>query len=147
MIIRKANLADSKKVYVLHCKMLAELNKKFDERYKKLPENELIKLMRKRNFHFLVAEDKGKIIGFINTSIHKQDEEVKRAYINGAFVVKEYRRQNIANRLLNNIIKIAKENNCFEVRLSSNVLNTTAIKTWPTIGFQEYHIEFRKKLK
>lgn len=85
--------------------------------------------------NWLVYVDNDKIIGFINF-----DTIYERAELEYIYVEKEYRRKNIATKLLENMWKILNEKNIHSITLEVNCNNIAAIKFYEKNGFEKVSI-------
>lgn len=64
-------------------------------------------------------------------------KNIKTMWIGGMSVAPEFRRQQIAKELMNYAKKLAKEENCDEIRLEVITTNTKAKKLYESLGFTE----------
>ncbi|MBT3941082.1 GNAT family N-acetyltransferase [Candidatus Woesearchaeota archaeon] len=149
MIIRKAKLSDSKELYRLYNLAVKGFKQDFGIIvHAETPITYIKKVIRKRKTLFLVAEDKGKLIGFaIAGRFEAADDKRERVFVDNVFVIKEYRKKGVASNFMKKILNWAKKNKCVRVGLSSHVKNKTALALWPKLGFKEHHISFKKDLK
>lgn len=114
--------------------MLKELDLNDIEQLKKLTINFNFELtiedLKKENDYYIGYIDNRKLVAFLNYSIYYE-----RVEINYIFVMPEYRRRNIATKMLNYMLEKIKnlENITLEVRQS----NYSAIELYKTFGFEE----------
>ena len=131
-----------------------------DDIYKAICELEKIEYPRKKfekaffpnlmdeNIYYLVAEKEGVFAGFI--SLHVQTlihHGGKVGEVQELFVVKTYRGQGIGVNLLHEIEKVAGENDCELIEVSSNSARSRAAEFYVKEGFTKSHVKFTKILK
>lgn len=137
---------------------------KYYEGYKKLvlllwPDIELEEIDMLINEHkttkdriILVLNDNNPI-GFINSSVRTDyvegQDEGPVGYIEGIFVLKEYRKQNIAKTLVEEAIKYFKTLNIKEIASDSEMDNEASYHFHKAIGFPEPTLirHYIKKIK
>jgi len=96
------------------------------------------------NFAFVV-EDKGKIIGFVTSSIRTIIRYPKPIMeLDELFVVEEYRKQGIGKQLIEKIESLAKEKDCHRMYIASADRFTTAHKFYEGLGYTKYGYHFYK---
>lgn len=114
--------------------MIKELDLNDIEQLKNLIKNFNFELtiedLKKENDYYIGYIDNHELVAFLNYSIYYE-----RAEINYIFVISEYRRQNIATKMLNSMLEKIEslENITLEVRQS----NHGAIELYKKFGFQE----------
>lgn len=94
--------------------------------------------IKKKNNHILVA-DNGKVIGFIEFFIKKNDNlfKIKKyGYLNSATTLKEHRGKGVAKALSKAALKFLKSKGIKYVRANVYNSNKVAMKTWIKIGFK-----------
>jgi ribosomal-protein-alanine N-acetyltransferase len=100
----------------------------------------------KREFNFIYDKDSSfsnwliyvendKIIGFINF-----DTIYERAELEYIYVEKEYRRKNIATKLLESMWKILEKKDIHSITLEVNCNNAAAIKFYEKNGFEKVSV-------
>lgn len=95
--------------------------------------------IKKRNNHIFVADLNGKIIGFIEFFIKKNENcfKIKRyGYLNTAVTHKDYRKKGVAKSLANSALKFFKDKKIKYVKANVYNQNQIAMKTWIKLGFQ-----------
>jgi ribosomal protein S18 acetylase RimI-like enzyme len=120
---------------------------------KERPLNEIkkrvLKKLNNKKGRFLVAEDKGKIVGFVYGSIevfkHLVFEPYKRGNIQHLWVSREYRNRGIGTRLKKEISDWLKKNKCEYSRLRVPYKNP-ARKLYKKWGFEDSREIMIKKL-
>jgi len=152
MKIRRANQKDLKVLNDLQiklakyerkiCKTLKNpelLRKKYNEYYKKK--------IKQKNCVFWVAEENKKIVGYVFGEIETPKHlhiYKKRGYIHDAFVLEEYRKIGIGEKLIQKLIQWFKLNGIKWIRVSAYTNNKSAIKFWKKMGFKDYVIDMTK---
>ena len=97
-----------------------------------------------------VAEVDGQIVGSGFGKIEENKPkyiEPRHGYIGFIFVKEAFRRQGIAETILETLIEWFKENDVFEARLRVYSGNDAAIKAYEKKGFSSGLIEMRKSLR
>lgn len=149
MKIREAKKADFEEYSRIKEEDYREYSKliKKNIKYSKKDSNlEFQGILKSKEDYLFFAEDKGKIIGFIHGEIEKNTSG-KKADIESIHVIKEYRKNGIASKLINNFIRIAKSKKCNYLTLKVNKKNTNAIKLYNKFGFEITNYVMRKELK
>lgn len=105
--------------------------------------------IRSPNGLVLVAEDKGKLVGYSLNYI-KKDVPVfipdKTGYLSDLFVKKEYRGKGISSGFKKRAIKWFRKKGIKIASIAAHTENKEARKIYSKWGFEEYHIELRKKI-
>lgn len=104
--------------------------------------------LRNRNIHLFIAEDKGKVAGFIELLIKKNHKifKVKRfGYINSLVIDKRYRKKGICRLLVKKAMGFFRQKKIRYVRTNVYFSNRTAIKTWPKMKFKPESMFMIKK--
>jgi ribosomal protein S18 acetylase RimI-like enzyme len=107
--------------------------------YRKRLKNKL----KKRNYRFFIAEDRGKPVGFIGGSISKLPKFYKyhrRGEIGPIFIRQGYRKKGIGSKLVGELFDWFKSKGIRWVRIKVYKKNTSAISFWKKMGFKEYVI-------
>ena len=152
MKIRKATKKDLKSLNELQlaladyeCFLCKTLKK--PESVKKKYFNNYKKKIKSKNCIFFVAEDKGKIIGYVLGEIETPEHPHifnKRGYIVDAFILKEYRRMGMGEQLFQELIKWFKSKGVKWIKVGVYANNFNSIKFWGKMGFKEYVIWMTK---
>lgn len=87
--------------------------------------------LKNNHSHFLVAQDKGKVLGYIGSHCYSGE-----CYISNVAVFREFRNQNIGSMLLKNLIDFMK-NKCDFISLEVRKSNISAIKLYEKFGFKK----------
>ena len=144
IIYRKAKKTDFEQYY--------RLNKLYDDEYKKITFNEqffknshkfvMNEFEDKLKNYFIVAEIGKEIIGYFEGIFN---DRYKNAYIADVFVLKEYRKLNIATKMKDLFLEKLKKRKYKEVRLDVNIKNP-AINLYNNWGFEITKYRMVKKL-
>jgi len=148
MIIRQAKKSDKKEVIKLHIK-LARSSMKFDKLI--IPTRigcNILNDFEKNDAIILVAEDKGKLIGFAYGTIKKVKHLSigRMGHFNDCYIEKAYRRKGIARKLTKQLMNWYKIKKIKYVDVYVDSKNTTGLKTWTCLGFRETDKCMRRKL-
>lgn len=112
-----------------HTEKIAELEKTcFSSPWSESGLNEEIDNLQS---HFIVAVDDKNILGYIGVQ-----EIVGEAYITNIAVFPEYRRQGVAQRLLQKAIDGAKQRDCIFITLEVRKSNSNAIALYEKLDFK-----------
>jgi ribosomal protein S18 acetylase RimI-like enzyme len=128
VIIRPARVADADAV--------AALSKQLG--YDAAPDavaDRLARLLGRREQQFLVADEDGRVVGWIHMLVTEYVEAEAFVQIGGLVVDREYRRQGIGRRLLAQAEEWAAQQGCSVVRLSSNEKRVAAHAFYQRAGY------------
>lgn len=81
---------------------------------------------------FYVAKIEGKVVGYIGLYLVGEDGD-----ITNVAVLSQYRRKGIAGKLIEKVIKCAKENGVNSINLEVRPSNSSAIELYTKYGFEE----------
>ncbi len=114
------------------------LNKEFAQ-FIKTPEKFYISLAQmieeQEHFKMFVAEnDHQEIIGFATTYIAWYSWIGKSLYLDDIYIQGSYRGQGIGSRLMDEVFKLAKNENCKKIRWQVSKWNTNAIEFYKKKG-------------
>ena len=116
--IREANINDSLILDELLTDLIQD-ERKYDESINEdFKVNDYYKNYLKNNKLVYVAVNNNNIVGFIDGEIINDPTSYKNARIKALFVKEEYRNNGIASSLINKLMDIFKENNCYKVEIS-----------------------------
>ena len=98
-------------------------------------------LQSPREAGFLVKNDEGKAIAFMNLSLRYEyvpdASQSPVAYVEGIYVEAEYRKQNIGARLIQYAEQWALEQGCIELASDALIENTASYEFHTKVGFRE----------
>lgn len=103
---------------------------------------------KKEHTEFL-AEENGKIVGFIGGNIEKKSEFYKTCRIGAIydlFVEEKYRGKGIGTRLIKKFVLWLKTNKIRLIELDVSPKNEAAVKLYKNLGFKESGIQMRKRI-
>lgn len=106
--------------------------------------------IRKRSTHIFVADLNGKVIGFVEVLIKKNEScfKIKEyGYLNSATTDKNYRGQGIARALTDVALKFLEDKGIKYVKTNVYNSNDVAMKTWNKLGFKPQSTFLIKRLK
>jgi len=81
-------------------------------------------------------------IYFMNNDLHKESF----AFIEDVFVENKYRGQGFGKQLMQQLIALAKKNNCYKIICTSRSSRMEVHKFYLKLGFSEHGKEFRLNL-
>lgn len=130
MKIRKAKLTDINKVISIG-KNVNEF-KVAKDTINFWPKNVLIKLVKSQKDLMLVAEEAGKIIGFV---IVNYNNNLSKAIIENIYVLSEFRNSGVGKKLLDSTLTILKKRKCSYVLALVENKYIKTIKWYSKQGF------------
>ena len=154
--IRKAKLSDAEDLARLYFQFWVPHKKvdpllEFDKKMTLKSQIQFAKKdIRKRSNYIFVAEKWGKVIGFIEFFIKKNEycfKIKKYGYLNSATTHKDYRGKGVAKALTNVALKFFKDKGIQYVRTNVYNINEVAMKTWIKLGFQPQSTFLIKRIK
>ena len=144
-MIRKAKMTDLAAVAALACRLWPS------HTYEDM-RAEMTEIMVNQNATFFLALDGEDAIGFAQCQLRwdyvEGTESSPVGYLEGIYVVEEYRKQGIAKLLLASCEAWAKERGCREFASDCELGNTQSLRFHLSVGFEETNriICFAKKL-
>jgi ribosomal protein S18 acetylase RimI-like enzyme len=152
--IKKATQKDFNKILKLKLESKEEERKYNDElepvRKVKKHYAEYLKNDLKSNWRavFMAIEDR-QIVGFATVKIYRTLHICgyeRCGFISNVFIKKECRKQGVAKKLIDQIIKWLKENDATKVSLELYQGNIPALNLYHKLGFKKYSIKMKKKI-
>jgi len=150
MNIRKASCADIGQIHELD-KESVKYHLKFDKefyqvsaRWWKIKCDSQLKAMQNPSDLLLVAEENGKIIGYIWGYTEKMIKfdigKIQELVVSAA-----HRRKGVAKKLIKGILEFFASKKCIVSETTVNAKNESAVKTYESAGFEkvEYKMRFR----
>ncbi|MBA1203077.1 GNAT family N-acetyltransferase [Pseudomonas capeferrum] len=134
-----------------HLDLLTPLFVKYREFYGQLPYPDTSRsflekrLKRDESVIYLALpdDDNGKLLGFCQLYPSFSSLSLKRVWIlNDIYVAEDSRRMLVADNLMRQAKKMAKQTNAVRLRVSTSSNNEVAMKTYESMGFKE-DTEFR----
>lgn len=162
MLIRKATPKDIEGIFKTFLEMvksedsaskkvapfLMDLRKKGKD-FKEDARKELLREVRERNSLYLVAEDKGKIIGYCYGTVKAEKGPFFKStligHLNGLVVKKQYNGKGIGSKLHRELEKWFKEKKCKQIKLEVFTTNL-AKRIYSKLGYHEVISKMNKKL-
>ncbi|HOX10746.1 MAG TPA: GNAT family N-acetyltransferase [Candidatus Moranbacteria bacterium] len=154
MEIRKANKKDIEKIVELNAQLF-NYHAKIDKYYKSDKEGinsfkkHLKEIISKRNYRIIVAEDKGKTVGFLVGRVDKPRPYAKPKKIgmlSTAFVCKNCRRSGIGKLMFNDFLEWCRKNKVKNIELSVDSRNEIGNGAWKKFGFKDFMKRMRLDL-
>jgi GNAT superfamily N-acetyltransferase len=103
--------------------------------------------MTGKNTMIIVAEYNHDIVGMASlVFISRLNQTRQELWIPDMIVSKEYQNKGVGKALVKKFTKIAKENNCFRIRLESGNSRKQAHAFYKGNDFEEFAISFRKQI-
>lgn len=93
--------------------------------------------------YIYVAEEDGKIVGFITGEVLKKKAwyNVQLGTVNNIFVLEEYRDKGIGKELMKTMMKTLKKDGITNIELYTYANNSKAIKFYEKLGFEKCNIQ------
>ena len=116
-------------------------------RYSKHDNDSFEKVIKSNNNFIYVAEDNGKLIGFVSFSVRlvicypKPIAELDELYVSPSF-----RRKSVGKMLINKVLSKTKELGCHRSFIESHYKHEAAHKFYINLGFTNYGYHFIKDL-
>lgn len=105
------------------------------------------KYMNGNNTMILVAEYNHDIIGMTSlVFVSRLNQTRQELWIPDMIVSRYHQSKGVGKALAKRFTKIAKENNCFRIRLESGNSRKQAHAFYKKIGFEQFAISFRKQI-
>ena len=142
--IRKAAAKDIPALQELYKQLSFE-----PEKYVKAPEPDCRKVLKEieknNNYHLLVAEDDGKVVGTTFLAVLPGFAHTDKSFAVIEYVVVDanVRSKGIGKTLIDECKKIAKDAGAYKIMLASSKQRLRAHKFYRNMGFQEDALSFR----
>lgn len=151
--IRKANKNDIDSIVNL-ANELYETEMPFDTNLKagyyktKTGRKQLLKDIKSKKKIVLVAILNNNIVGFVDGYIYDKEEMYKKkvAYLDSISVSKDYKRNGIGTKLIDEFTNIMKEKGCSYIKLNAFRNNVPAVELYKKKDFKEYSVFYMKKI-
>lgn len=152
--VRNAKLKDVKAIARLNYELMMHVGK-YDKIFKmrKNPLPIMEEWRRKGVYNprhkLMVAEDNGKVIGYINATTKTRPkiyEVTEVGFISDVYVLPEYRKQGVSKMLMEPVLRWLKSKKLKYVNLFAVTENEVALKVWKKYGFKEFLKEKYKKI-
>lgn len=95
-------------------------------------------------FTILILLDKVEIVGYLAYNI--KEKHSKKIHVDQLIITEKSRGQGYGKLLMNELIKIGKQNNCERVELDCWTFNENALAMYEHIGFKKQRIMFEYDL-
>lgn len=138
MKIRGAKKEDTKEIAKLMYQYDVyenNLDKRIEISSIKSYEKEISEFSKNKSTIFLVGEENGEIVGFINFVIDKRGK-IKIGVLQDIFVKEKFRGKKIGEKLVNYVLTKMEKERCQFVKSAVRVKNKKAQKFWERQGFK-----------
>lgn len=114
----------------------------------KTGKKQLLKYIKDKKKLVLVAMINGNIVAFANGYIYDKEEMYKKkvAYLDSISVSKDYKRNGIGTKLIDEFTNIIKEKGCSYIKLNAFRNNLPAVELYKKKNFEEYSVFYMKKI-
>jgi ribosomal protein S18 acetylase RimI-like enzyme len=110
--------------------------------------NVLRQTLKNPDYEVLVAELDGELVGFIDQWVLQDfTHGAKHSYIHNLYVSVNHRRKSVANKLLRETMKNAKNMGVTEIHVTTRFDNKLAIRLYKNHGFAKEHLQLEKEFK
>lgn len=141
MTIREAKKSDYKDLMGLYNGFVDS------DRYSKHDNDSFDRVRKSDNNFIYVAEDNGKLVGFVSFSVRLVIRYPKPiAELDELYVVPAFRRKSVGKILMYKVLSKAKELNCHRLFIESHYKHEAAHKFYENLGFTNYGYHFIKDL-
>lgn len=111
----------------------------------KIFKNKIKGYLSEPNKTILVANKDSKIVGFVSIMfLERLNRSKLEMYIPDLVVTKKFRNMGIGKNLIDECIKLAKEKNCFRIRLESGNQRKKSHNFYLGLGFEQSALSFSK---
>jgi ribosomal protein S18 acetylase RimI-like enzyme len=107
------------------------------------------KMIRSRLSTLFVAEENGKIVGYIKGTLKSMPPIFQVSVIgqlDTVYLLKSYRRRGIGKQLTDALIQWFQSKQVEYIEVNSDVRNSNALNAWKKYGFKQAMIKMRKKV-
>ena len=151
--VRKAAASDLERVITL-ARLMADYHHEIDAYYKKSSsyknlEADLAEELEDKDSAMLVAESGGRVVGFFRGMIEPGPMYIaakKIGVVNDLFVLSEFRRRHIGDRLFAAAMEWFRSRNVKNIELNVDARNNMGVAFWRKYGFFDYKIRMRLNL-
>lgn len=152
--IRKANVRDMDELINFE-KKITLMHEKLDNFYKEVGNTEREKKksfqehLKSKDSLLLVAEENGKLIGYILSYITKRPgifKEKKSGHISSIYVLEKYQNKGAARSLVEETYKWFRKKKIRYIELTVHTKNKEGVRFWDSMGFETITLRKRKKL-
>ena len=122
----------------------------------KLQEDSEVDLFRKLTKKYIIDSDKKILVAILNDTkivgmvsmlfLSRLNRDTFEMYLPELVVTKEYHNQGIGKKLIKSCITLAKEKNCYRIRLESGNQRKESHNFYKHLGFEQYALSFSLNL-
>jgi diamine N-acetyltransferase len=155
--IRKANESDLKDILRLNLDLFKKEYKEYDKKlnlkwtYGKMGRTYFKKKISEKNGFTFIAENEGKIIGYLCGSLHKSpyDYRIIKNYaeLDNMIVDKKFRGKRIGEKLVKEFLKWCKGKKADCISVNASAQNEKGIEFYRKMGFKDYSLTLEIKVK
>lgn len=155
-VVRRANLKDLRDILKLNFDLFKKEYREFDKSldlkwtYGKKGKKYFRNRITKRNGFVEVAENNGKIIGYICGGVNKRFPyriEAKYAELENIFIEKKFRNKGLGGKMIKDFLKWCKKNKIDYVSVIASAKNKSAINFYRKQGLKDHDLALERKLK
>ena len=153
MKIRKANVSDLRRIDEIYVEgsidegkyqfpniSLKEMKKDLDKKQNSRRQG-FRRYMKSKKHYWIVAEEKGKIIGFGQVWIKNKDTGITES----VYVDRKYRKRGVGKDLMKEMIKWLKNKKLKYIESSAYLRNKPSVKLHEKLGFKPFLVRMRLK--
>jgi len=96
-------------------------------------------------FPTIVVEENNRVVGYLTYKI--KEKHTKKLDVDQLVILEQYRGKGYGKKLMNEIKRIAIEENCDRIELNCWMFNDKALGMYEHIGFDKQRIMYEMKLK
>lgn len=147
-MVRKADLRDIEKIKELYIEGFKLHQGNRPDIFEDKSNDELIQCLKEdinKKSIFYVYEYESKLIGYI--SFHYNEKASKSLWIDELVVDSKYRNKGVGTNLMNEIRKIARENDCDRIEFCCWSFNENAMKLYEKLGYKRQGVIFEEILE
>jgi (aminoalkyl)phosphonate N-acetyltransferase len=143
MTIRQANMEDSERIFKFICELEeTDFDYSIFEKYYKA------NLTNEDNIYLVAVNNNNMVIGYLSCHGQLILHHLSKVFeIQELFVEKEYRNQQIGQRLIEQLEDILKKKNHSFLEVATNIKRLNTHKFYNKCGFTQSHYKFTKTLK
>ena len=153
MKIRKANVSDLRRIDEIYVEgsidegkyqfpniSLKEMKKDLDKKQNSRRQG-FRRYMKSKKYYWIVAEEKGKIIGFGQVRIKNKDTGITES----VYVDRKYRKRGVGKDIMKEMIKWLKNKKLKYIESSAYLRNKPSVKLHEKLGFKPFLVRMRLK--
>ena len=108
----------------------------------------LKRALKNSDYELFVAELEQEIVGFVDRwVIHDFTHGARLSYIHNLYVNSKHRRKGVASKLIQRVMKNAKNMGVSEIHVTTRFDNKSAINLYRKYGLTKEHLQLEKEFK